>query len=79
MVRNKPAGVILFNSDGKMLLGKRSDGKGWATPGGLCKPGEHSIDAAVRELREETGIALKRDDLAHFCTMQVFDESNGVK
>jgi len=45
----------------ELLLMKRSGGVGaggWFLPGGHVEAGERPVDAAVRELREETGIVL---------------------
>lgn len=42
-----------------MLAMKRAYApKGWALPGGLVDPGETPSEAAVREVREETGVAV---------------------
>lgn len=53
-------GVVLTDGQGRILLGERvKDGEepSWCLPGGAVEPGERFEDAAVRELREETGIA----------------------
>lgn len=40
------------------LMVERSDGHGWALPGGHVDLGEAPADAAVRELAEETGLTV---------------------
>lgn len=42
--------------DGKILLIQRSDNQLWAMPGGLAEVGQTPVEAALRELREETGM-----------------------
>jgi ADP-ribose pyrophosphatase len=39
-----------------LLMIERGDGYGWAVPGGHVEDGETGLDAAVRELAEETGL-----------------------
>lgn len=41
-----------------IVMVERADGHGWALPGGHVDPGESPTAAAVRELEEETGLAL---------------------
>ena len=51
-------GVVLFNGEGRVWLGRRAETPGprnWQFPQGGIDPGESPRDAALRELREETG------------------------
>jgi ADP-ribose pyrophosphatase YjhB (NUDIX family) len=41
-----------------LLMVERDDGYGWAVPGGHVEPGESGMQAAARELAEETGLAV---------------------
>jgi 8-oxo-dGTP pyrophosphatase MutT (NUDIX family) len=53
-----PAGRILLQlRDGNAPIGKHK----WAVPGGYVEPAEDPHDAAIREVREETGIELDVD------------------
>lgn len=53
---------LVENSRGEVLLIQRGYGKEkgkWSLPGGFVDSGERSKDAARRETREETGLAVK--------------------
>lgn len=88
-------GVILFRK-GKILLGKRnpdpdkadsafrSSGT-WSLPGGKLEWGETFEQAAIREVKEETGIVIKnsqvislhntKNKFAHFVTIGLIAKS----
>jgi len=58
--------VVLDERDQILLFRTRSPdypelGTWWELPGGGIDPGESYLDAAVRELREETGFVVGRD------------------
>lgn len=59
-------GAIIVD-DGTLLLVQRGNepGRGkWSVPGGRVEPGEQLRQAVVREVREETGLAVIVGDLA---------------
>lgn len=53
------ANVIVVNNDGTILLIRRTDNGNLALPGGGMDLGESITQAAVREVKEETGIDVK--------------------
>lgn len=57
------AGVIAFNSDGKILL-VESPKRGWEMPGGIVEVGESIKEAAIREVKEESGYDVR---ITKFC------------
>ncbi len=59
------AGVILLNAQGQVFVGQRLDStlEAWQMPQGGIDPGEDPLDAAYRELWEETGVVRDHVDL----------------
>jgi mutator protein MutT len=58
------ADVVLVNREGKILFSKRArepNKGGYDLPGGFVEYGESAQDAAIREIKEETGISLTPD------------------
>ena len=50
--------LVTFTAYGQryLLMIERGDGYGWVVPGGHVEAGETGLDAAIRELAEETGL-----------------------
>ena len=49
---------VAIQRDGRVLAARRADG-GWEFPGGKVEPGETLEAAAVREIAEELGCAVR--------------------
>ena len=62
------AACALVDSDGRVLLTQRPEGKQlaglWEFPGGKVEPGETPEETLIRELQEEIGIVTKAACLA---------------
>ncbi|MDA0735459.1 MAG: NUDIX domain-containing protein [Chloroflexi bacterium] len=54
------ASAIIFDQDReKVLLTRRTDNGRWCLPGGGMDPGESAEETCVREVLEETGLAVR--------------------
>ncbi len=51
--------AIVLNDAGEVFLQERSDNNSWALPGGTMNPGESVAQCVTREVKEETGLAVK--------------------
>ncbi len=61
------AGGIVFDQAGRLLLVQRGHPPSpglWSVPGGRCQAGETADAACVREIAEETGLAVRVARLA---------------
>ena len=64
--------VWVYDGRGHLLMTRRAPEKSfagtWENSGGVAQAGESSIQAIVRELREETGIVAAPEEFELFCT-----------
>jgi 8-oxo-dGTP pyrophosphatase MutT (NUDIX family) len=85
--RTVSCGVVILNPQGEVLLCHATDTSHWDVPKGQGEPGEEPVEAALRELVEETGIVLdaarlkdlgrfvyRRDKDLHLFAVRVTDE-----
>lgn len=48
--------AVVFDDEGRVLLGRRTDNGKWSLIGGIPDPGEQPAVCAVREVHEETAV-----------------------
>ena len=73
------AGGCLFDECGRVLLQKRGDSCMWGFPGGAIEIGETPEQAAIRELKEETGLDAEVQSLLGVYTDRDMLYLNGVQ
>lgn len=75
-------GVCLFNSKGRVWLGRRYGEKGphsWQFPQGGLDKGESPEFGALRELWEETGVTIEHlEPLGHIQDWLIYDYPKGM-
>jgi putative (di)nucleoside polyphosphate hydrolase len=54
-------GSVIVNGRGQLLVCHVTNTAHWDIPKGMCDPGEDTLAAAMRELREEAGISFDAD------------------
>lgn len=72
-------GVVVVNDDGAVLLVENDWSDGYLPPGGGVEPGEHPEEAAVREVREETGVEVELERAIRVETGWIERESDGER
>ena len=63
-------GTLVLNAKGQLLLCHVTHTAAWDIPKGMRDPGETSLEAAMRELREEAGVCF---EAARFRDLGEFD------
>jgi 8-oxo-dGTP diphosphatase len=62
--RRLGAAAVILDADGRVLLVRHTYGRlNWELPGGASERGESITDTALREVREETGLEARAEQL----------------
>lgn len=73
------AGCIIADMDNRLLLQKRSDCEEWGFLGGLVEFGESVAEAAIREVKEESGLDVEITSLFGVYSKYYAEYANGDK
>ncbi|MER7400172.1 NUDIX domain-containing protein [Streptomyces sp. NPDC000151] len=69
--------AIVFDDEGRVLLGRRVDNGRWSIIGGIPEPGEQPAVTAVREVHEETAVHCVPERLLLVEALQPVTYPNG--
>ncbi len=72
-------GGVIRDSEGRVLLQRRADKNKWGFPGGAMELGESASEAAIREIKEETGLDVEASRLIGIYTDYYDEYPNGDK
>lgn len=73
------AGCIISNNKNRLLLQKRTDCGEWGFLGGMVEYGESVEEAAVREIKEESGLDVQITSLFGVYSKYFAEYTNGDK
>lgn len=78
--RIEVSAVYIEHKDHILLLHRhehKSEGNKWGIPGGKVKKNETPLQAAIREVQEETGFDISHQDIQHVQTVYIeYNESD---
>jgi 8-oxo-dGTP pyrophosphatase MutT (NUDIX family) len=69
--------AIVFDDEGRVLLGRRSDTGRWSVIGGIPDPGEQPAACAVREVHEETAVRCVAERVVLVQALEPVTYANG--
>lgn len=70
-------GGVIWDQKGRVLLQRRADKNKWGFPGGAMELGESASEAAIREIKEETGLDVEVSKLIGIYTDYYDEYPNG--
>ena len=69
--------AVIFDDQGRVLLGERSDNGRWALIAGVMDPGEQPAETVVREVYEETSLHVRPERIVCVITQPPTVYPNG--